>query len=666
MTKLTDPFDNDAPVIPRKRPLLSDPFDIPEKPKPTYAESRQNQHLLSQFEARLKAGETLRPAEEQTFRQLVARRALDQGVTDETDARYRGAQKGLSFNLADEVGGAVKSVFGDNSYEYERDMIREKDRIAKEKFPSEFGSAELAGALATVVGPTGYVGLAGKGAGLAGKMAHSALAGGLTEGGRAYADGEGIADRAEKAAIPALVGAGVGAAVPVVGAGVKAGVRALANPTKPVTGLSRHATKTIQPAFNDSADSLGEDVHAFLNKLGAHGTPADVPGGLQHQASGLATIGGPGGSQLSRTLSQRATGSEARIRKTLDQHITGPNTAFEQKQALAAERTHRLGPEYERALRVNQPIETGALRQRLAQAHRLAGPSTADSIAKLARGLRGEVPAAKLHAIRSDLSDQISEAVRAGRNKQALALQQHLDDIDEMLYDAVPGYRDAQRNWANNKALEEQIALGRKDLQGNRNTAQDVNEFTAEFSQLSPAQQEARRAGMRRDIEGMMGTARNAPAKVWGDLTTGWNDQKMRIALGQESADAVLNRMHAEHLFSQTRGKVDSGSQTAARTASRARLGGADPSAGSDLLKSLTTDKLRNWVVEPLFSGPRRTALNTDLGKFYSSQGSQRDQMIMDLLTGKAKPERLKRTSDLSRLVVEYLMRGGVVASNSK
>lgn len=666
MTKLTDPFDNDAPVVPRKRPLLSDPFDIPEKPKPTYAESRQNQHLLSQFEARLKAGGTLRPAEEQTFRQLVARRALDQGTTDETDARYRGAQKGLSFNLADEVGGAVKSVFGDNSYEYERDLIREKDRIAKEKYPDEFGSAELAGALATVVGPTGYVGLAGKGAGLAGKMAHSAFAGGLTEGGRAYADGEGIADRAEKAAIPALVGAGVGAAVPMVGAGVKAGVRALANPTKPVTGLSRHATKTIQPAFNDSADSLGEDVHAFLNKLGPHGTPADVPGGLQHQASGLATIGGPGGSQLSRTLNRRAAGSEARIQKTVDQHLGHPNAAYERNQALAAERTNRLGPEYEQVLRVNRPIETQFLQQSLADAYKLAGPSTAPQIAKLFHSLDGPIPAAKLHAIRSDLSDQISEAVRAGRSKQALVLQQHLSEIDEALYDAVPGYRQAQTSYANNKAMEEQLALGQSDLRGGEVTAQSPQAFLDEFNALSPAQQDARRAGMRANIQSKMGTARNAPAKAWGDLTTGWNDQKMRVALGPESADAVLNRLHAEHLFSQTRGKVDAGSQTAARTASRAQLGGADPTAGSDLLKSLTTDKLRNWVVEPLFSGPRRTALNTDLGKFYSSQGPQRDQMIMDLLTGKAKPERLRHTGDLSRLVVEYLMRGGAVASNSK
>lgn len=664
---------------------------IAAKPK-SYAQSRQSQQLMGVLEGRLKNGGSLSTEEQKVYNQLIRQKARDETVTGEFEAGMRGIQKGASFNLADEIGGAVKSAFGDNTYEHERDLIRSKDAIAAERYPDAFTQGEIGAAVATTLplavmsggsalAPTlsqsaaryspaaarALMALAKKQP-LTTTIAKGAAGGAASEGLRAFADGEGVGNRLKKGLPAAGIGGVFGGLAPAAGHGAGKLWSQLANRPKPLTGMSRTTTQAIIPAFRDSDRALKGGVQRFLNDTGPNGTPADVPGGLQQQAQGLATVGGPGGSHLSRTLHSRHEGAAERISREIDRNLAPAEDAFNRQQALAAERASKLGPEYDAAMRANAMIEADPLRDSIAWSYQNAGPNTAPKLAKLYNALGdGEVTPQKLHAIRSDLSDDIAEASRTGRNKQAAALKQHLDEIDEALFDAVPGYQNAQTGWANNKALEEQIELGRKDLSGGQVTAQSLPEFQQEFDALSPAQQEARRAGMRRGMEGVMGTARNDASAARGQLNKGWNRDKLQHALGPDKAGAILRAVDAEDVFARTHNQVTQGSQTAARMAAKDALTIADPKnpTGLTTWTGGVSDRVRENIIVPALVAPKKQAVNTELGKFYASQGSARDAWISEIIERLGQKPKAQKRSALAQLLTDQLVRGAGASINT-
>lgn len=78
----------------------------------------------------------------------------------------RGLAQGVTFGFADELAGAVESVFTDKTYKQARDESRAAFKAAQEAHPYAYGAAEIGGGIATSLIPVG--GLA-RGAGLAAK-----------------------------------------------------------------------------------------------------------------------------------------------------------------------------------------------------------------------------------------------------------------------------------------------------------------------------------------------------------------------------------------------------------------------------------------------------------------------------------------------------------------
>ena len=128
----------------------------------------------------------------------------------------RGVQKGATYGMADEIGGAMHGPA-------RRDAIRALDEKASREAPWSMMGGEVAGELASLLVPGG---LFAKGAGAiapgalgtAKKIALGAGLGGLSEGTRGFAEGEGgFLPRTGPANTGAMIGAVVGGALPAAG-----------------------------------------------------------------------------------------------------------------------------------------------------------------------------------------------------------------------------------------------------------------------------------------------------------------------------------------------------------------------------------------------------------------------------------------------------------------
>lgn len=635
----------------------------------TYGNASQAEYLRERLEA-LEASGDIRPGEQSTLDQLRQAAPQNQAAIDETQAAYRGFQKELTFNLADEVGGAIKGAFNpDTTYAQERDMIRAKDILAEQTQPDAFSNGQIAGALSSTVLPGGLYGKFAQGANLGRAALTGAAIGGATEGAREFAGGvNGFQERMEGVPQAAGIGAGFGATVPLAMRGGGKMVSAIANRARGTEDLSARAIRTLKPAVRASSDAMAAErgaLEKYLASLGDEGMPADIPGAMQSQAQGLASMQGRGGSQLTAALNQRSQGAGQRIQNDMDQYLTQPNQAFDQRQALATERYDELGPAYQQALQSANNIETEQLRQSIQNTLDEAGPSSTPALRQLLNVIpeEGGITPNKLHRMRSDLSGQVEARRRAGEFSGDL--KQSLQAIDGQL-DQLPGYADARAGYAANKAVEQSITDGQSALRGGRASAQSPEEFAQGFNNLSEAQQEGFRAGMRRDLAGLMGTARNDASAASGDLNKAWVRENMSTALGPENAGPLLNRVDAERQFANTTQRVNGGSDTAVRQAAREQLQGADPkpSSGLDLLTGGMSTRIRENVVDPLVLGPRRSSLNNELGQFYSAQGADRDRMLQAVMSQANGPEKGQKAKALTELFLRNMMFGGGAVTN--
>ena len=633
------------------------------KAKATYGTATQDESARAKLE-RLEAAGTIRPAEQAALDALRGQQGANTDTIGRTGAAYRGLSGGVTLNARDNIA----DLFGGDG-----NAIRANDAAARAAYPDEFGKGNIAGGVASMALPGVGVGKAAQGLptilkalayGTVGAI-NGGISGFMDEtGGGAGFTGPDLANRLDNAKMPAAFGAGVGFAAPLAAAGTGALARLLANRAQDIGDVGARAVSRIRPAFADTA-APGGDVAAYLRSLGDEGIIADVPGPMQSQAMGLAAMQGRGGAELSRTVNDRALGAGPRITQTMDANITGPNAAFDLQRANAAQRSSVLGPAYDAALAYPKMLPVGGV-------NRALDPYSVGDVRTSADGIRSDLmtgvdatgpasalnaPAPLLHNIRSGLSGRIDEKITAGNKQFAAQTMPQLDALDAVL-DTVPGYKAARTGYGDNMAMDRAIEDGRAALQGGRMTASSPAEFQVQFDKLSDAQKDAFRAGMRRDIAGLMGTAKNDAASAWQEFGKTWNEDKLRIALGAD-AEPIINRLKAEKVFSETRGRIDAGSMTAKRTEATKSLADADPNAraglSTDIISAAPNALLRN-VIDPIMLGPRRSRLNADMGKALGKSGPEAQAFLQQLLTQNARSASKKYPE-----VLEMLMRNAML-----
>lgn len=654
------------------------------KSAPAFEEANRNQSAREVLEA-LEAKGELRPAEQQALEVLRGSEEADTQAIGETGAAYRGFTHDLMAGQRDTLSG-VGSFLSGEGYAAGRDASRAKDRAAYEANPEAFtkgqmaGSGSLAGVTLGVSAPflqganwltkalAGSV--SGAGMGFNQAVQEEQIKGEAPE---SLSDYDEVARRNWK---PILAGGAIGGGAHPVAATVGATARGVGRMMqKPIPGMGRKASSMLRQAA-DTASESGQDIRRYLSDLTDEAMLADVPE-FRATGQGLAAQGGAGGKALARAITERQQGNSGRITADMTRHIDEPDAAFNQLRANAAERTSTWGPEYDAALASPQPVGTDRIAHILAERGQDAVGAPSAAMRRVARelgvdpsltGPQAPITAARAHNIRSNLGDDLSAAAQAGRGKFSVQVGPLLGELDASL-DQVPGYAQARTGYANNRAMDDAVQFGADALDGGRKTAVSPAEFADQFNTLSGPEKDAVRKGLRSQVARIMGTSRNDAAAAWGEFAKDWNEQKLRLVLGDEAADPLIKRLRSEQVFSQTHGAVNAGSQTDFRTAAREALEPVkDQTTGQQLgpvkrLKNVVFDAPLNAAADSIIYGPRASQANLEMGKALGSSGAARDAIVQALI--KQGGTSSGKTPEAISKIVEILLRGGGAAASS-
>lgn len=636
----------------------------------TVGEDKQLLSAIETLEA-LEAKGDIRPTEAAALERLRARRDGAQENVQDFNSRMMGVAHDLTFGFPEVVSGVASAVKGEG-YTAGRDASRENHREAFRADPDAYRSGQMAGAGMSMVMPGIGLARAVKGANPIVKALAFGTAGavdGANQGIQdAQIDGRPLdtaGDYWRAARVPMAVGGVAGAAVPTVAWGAGAAARGIGEARLPNLGdASGMTSRVLSREFGNVMDG-GRDIARYLDTLPPEKMLVDLPEG-RAVGRAVADAGGPGATELRRAIEARQQGAGSRINADIDQRLGAPTAAFDETRRLAAERSGKLGPEYDAALAYQGPFDVQDLGNNLDQMIARAGPDSGATLSRFRNALNERTTAEQLHWLRSDLSDQISDAP----TKSNVLLKQALQEIDAKL-DTIPGYAEARTGYANNRAMDRAIDEGREWAKGGRYSAMDATEFRAEWDRMSDAQKDAFRAGVRRDLSGLMGTARNDAAAAWGELNKGMNQDKLRIILGDAETDALLKRVFGEQEFARTSNDIVNQSITSRAQETRKRMGPVvNPETGRregviGRVKGNTLDAAGNAVLDAMFYGPRSQRFTEEAGRVLSAQGADLDAIVQALLRNNAQVQATDKTSGAVANIVRRLGMAGVGALSS-
>lgn len=432
---------------------------------PTTGQARDAQNALRMLEKLETLGE-LRPAEAETLAELRASQGATDRAVGQTDALYRGAVQGMTFNFADELGVQDPAALARSELQY----------------PGEFRTGRAAGGLATGVGLAAATAPLAP-AGIAGNMllggAFGAVEGAAWEAGKAQPG-----ERASAAGRGALYGGGLGAAAPLaVGVGAKAIgagddlVRGMFN--RGNEGRANRSAMSLVRKSGQTPDQLADDVQRAriqgqpeYRLMDALGTPG------QRKASGIVRQDGPGADELSEFLETRQMNQGDRVGAFVEDAFETRGTTARQTQEALTDRRGRTADAMYDAARANaEPVDVrpavNIIDRRIGgmQGSNVRG----DGIDARLSGFRDRLTARsapdgelsrelsdfdRVLGVKQDVQDAIGAAVRAGRNNEARELGKLATALDQQLERASDAYRFANDNFREASRVIDSVETG--------------------------------------------------------------------------------------------------------------------------------------------------------------------------------------------------------------
>ncbi len=406
-------------------------------------------------------------------------------------------------------------------------------------------------------------------------------------------EGNGLAERAGNAAIGAGVGGAVGAAAP----GILSMLGAVASPVvsniRARTNPEGYARSQVARAVSESGQSPND---ISLNMLQAANdgqgmfTLADALGNSgQRMLSTVARAPGAGRTAVVDVLEGRQSEQGRRIAAALSEGFQAPETAAQTEARMLAARNRQADAEYNAvrgsAADVDVSRAVAAIDREIGHsgANRfnsgLANDSGEAALESIRRRLTdGNLTVSDFTAtqrVRGDLSDAIEAARRSGANNKARMLGNTLRELDAAMEAASPGFRDANRNFAQATRDIEAIQTGR--AAATRGRPEDT---IPTFSALSPRGQEAFLAGYADPLIASTQGAAPGVNKARPLLNDAFRDEAAMMAPGN---DMLQRRLARENTMFETRAQALGGSKTAENLADQAAMG-VDPSIIRDAL----------------------------------------------------------------------------------
>lgn len=563
-----------------------------------------------------------------------------------------GAVDALSLGFGDEAAAGVTHLLTGMPYDQALGQYRGMLESSQQSHPWAFVGGQVAGAAPTLVLP----GMAPvRGASLLENGARMAAAGGVANGLYGFGSGDSLNDRAAGAGYDALIGAGLGAGVPLAGRGVSAGVRAVANA---MSGAPDRAVALLGRAAAD--DRLTpNDAALRLYGYGPQSMPADLGPNLQRQAGAIASLPGEGQQIVRDAIVNRQQGANARITRDLDATL-GPAPIPSAVDAGIVANQRALGPAYDAVFANSRAVDTGRLALNLdAQTVNARGPAqkAAQTIRKM------------LNVTGTDQLDPNPRTLFETRNAIDGMLATEQDpkahafltgarrQVDDLLTQAVPGIKDVDAQYAELARQRDALTRGQQVLDSGR-TAPRPAELADEVAQsalpqgtaVGPSAVPLRLSqGARAEIDRIVGTKTNdvvaLQSLIKGDGS--WNRDRLATLFGPDRADRIIQVLDREKAFADTTQVVTRNSETAARLAAQGEVAPAVSNGTAGVVRSILNLKggdaaarAASWFTGGV-NNARRNAANVELARMLVGQTPQAKsaavQAIADAITRRNK-----------------------------
>lgn len=461
--------------------------------------------------------------------------------------------------------------------------------------------------------PAGLTGVGARLLGLSGSLGSRVALGGLT--GAAISGGDSYLTRGNDAG-EALVDAGLGG---VIGGGLPIASKGLGWLGDLVTGRSApREAQNIARALRDDEVPV-DQINQRLQQLGPDAMVMDLGPNLQSQAGAVASVPGPGQRIVREAVRDRTRGGSRRVtddvRQTIGSQpdIDALRTSTVQAQEAAA------GPLYDaiRDVPIQAPPQLRSILQRPQgqQAIRDAVDMAANDGYHFPTS--GNVMTVGLaDYIKRALDDMATAAARAGRNNEARTARNMARAITSSVDRLEPRYRQARDAFAGPAAVLDALDGGATAFSREMSPPQ----LRRALQGMTASERDAYLQGARSQIEALMGNAVNDVASLRNTFRKGWNEQKLRILLGDDIADDLLRRIDRELAYGQTSNAVASNSETARRTLAQQEIA---PSMGEvraprgrtflDLVEG-AFNAARNGI-----EGVRRPQINSNMARLQSA-----------------------------------------------
>lgn len=516
--------------------------------------------------------------------------------------------QGAAFGFGDELTALEAALLGrtpggeffqyDQPYGQRYEQALGAERGQQERFreerPIAATGAEAAGAVATALAtPLGVLGAPVRGASMLANAGRAGAAGAGLGAVYGFGSGEGGAgQRAENAALPTLVGGGVGAAIPFVGQGVGRLTRSLMQ-RGPAgqAGLSRPAFGMMQSTLADDV-AMGGGVPR-LRQGGPGAMLADAGPGSAGMLDAVAQI--PGGRQVALPAVQaRATQANQAIGGALDDAL-GPargiaSTERGLRQGTAAARSSAYDAAYRQPINyasdIGREIEAVVSRRvpraainranSLIRAEGGGTPQILVSAADDGSVAFRELPnVQQIDYITRALNDVASAAdglgTLGGVSNVGRVYRGLSRDLRGLLREAVPEYATALDTAAQPIAARNALQTGSRLL--SRGITRD--EAAEMLSGLSVAERQYVAQGVRSQIDDSLANVRRTltdpnmdarqAVQAVKDLSSAASRDKLRLVLGDEAAAGLFREVDQATMALDLRAAMAQNSKTAPR-----------------------------------------------------------------------------------------------------
>lgn len=437
----------------------------------------------------------------------------------------------------------------------------------------------------------------GEGAGLLPRSVAAAADAGVMGAISGGAEGNSLEERSGNAATGGAFGLVAGGATPGL---MKLGGMALSPITSNISARvnpERYARSQVARAIMEGAKApaqIADDVAIAAREGQGMFTVADSMGNPgQRMLSTVARSPGAGRTNAVEFLERRQAGQGRRLANALIEGFDTPQTADQTRAAMTAARDRAADAAYGAARQGAGPVDVNRVVSNiddtlLPGVNRIVNPQSGiadDSIegalrqvrSRLTDGRSMQTDFASLQRLRSDISDRIQTAVQSGRGNQARMLGQVLRELDTAMERASPGFRDANRQFAQASRNIEAIDTGRNAAMRGR-TEDTIPAFRA----LPAEGQQGYRTGyvdpLIQDVQkGAFGANKARPL-----INDAFADEAAAIAPMRTQAP-MMRRIGRENTMFETRAQALGGSRTADNLNDDAAMA-VDPSMIANLL----------------------------------------------------------------------------------